>query len=84
MAQGTGTKTLPPSDRRAMNTREAEAAMTNRKFPETRMRRLRRTEWSRRLLRETVLSIDDLIWPLFVIDGKNTREPVASMPGVER
>ncbi|MEC7154496.1 MAG: porphobilinogen synthase, partial [Pseudomonadota bacterium] len=54
-----------------MNTPEAETAMINRKFPETRMRRLRRTEWSRRLLRETVLSIDDLIWPLFVIDGKN-------------
>ena len=67
-----------------MNTREAEIAMTNRKFPETRMRRLRRTDWSRRLMRETVLSVDDLIWPLFVIDGKNTREPVASMPDVER
>ena len=39
--QGTGTKRLPPPDRRAMNTREAEIAMTNRKFPETRMRRLR-------------------------------------------
>ncbi|MEC7163698.1 MAG: porphobilinogen synthase, partial [Pseudomonadota bacterium] len=58
--------------------------MTYRKFPETRMRRLRRTDWSRRLVRETVLSVDDLIWPLFVIDGKNTREPVASMPDVER
>ena len=67
-----------------MNTREAEIAMTYRKFPETRMRRLRRTDWSRRLVRETVLSVDDLIWPLFVIDGKNTREPVASMPDVER
>ena len=67
-----------------MNTREAEIAMTNRKFPETRMRRLRRTDWSRRLVRETALSVDDLIWPLFVIDGKNTREPVASMPDVER
>ena len=59
-----------------MNTREAEIAMTYRKFPETRMRRLRRTDWSRRLVRETVLSVDDLIWPLFVIDGKNTRELV--------
>ena len=47
--------------------------MTNRKFPETRMRRLRRTDWSRRLVRETVLSVDDLIWPLFVIDGKHAR-----------
>ena len=58
--------------------------MINRKFPETRMRRLRRTDWSRRLVRETALSVDDLIWPLFVIDGENTREPVASMPDVER
>ena len=67
-----------------MNTPEAETAMINRKFPETRMRRLRRTDWSRRLVRETALSVDDLIWPLFVIDGENTREPVASMPDVER
>ena len=56
----------------------------NRKFPEIRMRRLRRTDWSRRLVRETALSVNDLIWPLFVIEGENTREPVASMPGVDR
>jgi len=49
-----------------------------------RLRRLRRAEWSRRLVREARLSVDDLIWPLFVIDGENRREPVASMPGVER
>jgi porphobilinogen synthase len=67
-----------------MNTRKAETAMMNRKFPETRMRRLRRTDWSRRLVRETALSVNDLIWPLFVIEGENTREPVASMPGVDR
>ena len=58
--------------------------MINRKFPETRMRRLRRTDWSRRLVREATLSVDDLIWPLFVIDGENAREPVASMPNVDR
>ena len=58
--------------------------MINRKFPETRLRRLRRSDWSRRLVRETALSVNDLIWPLFVIDGENTREAVASMPGVER
>ena len=58
--------------------------MINRKFPETRLRRLRRSDWSRRLVRETALSVNDLIWPLFVIDGENTREPVASMPDVER
>jgi porphobilinogen synthase len=49
-----------------------------------RLRRNRRTLWSRRLVRETTLSVDDLIWPLFLIDGEKRREPVASMPGVER
>ena len=50
----------------------------------TRMRRNRKAEWARRLVRENVLTTDDLIWPLFVVDGQNTRTPVASMPGVER
>ncbi len=49
-----------------------------------RMRRNRRTDWSRRLIRENRLSLDDLIWPIFVIEGENTCEPVPSMPGVER
>jgi len=49
-----------------------------------RMRRNRRTDWSRRLVRENTLTVDDLIWPIFVIDGENIRQPVASMPGVER
>jgi porphobilinogen synthase len=49
-----------------------------------RMRRNRRAEWSRRLVREHRLSTDDLIWPLFVMDGDNARAPVPSMPGVER
>ena len=53
-------------------------------FPETRMRRLRRTDWSRRLVRENNLTVDDLIWPVFVQDGQNRRTPIASMPGVER
>ena len=48
------------------------------------MRRNRRDEWSRRLMRENVLTTDDLIWPVFVIEGENTRQSVASMPGVER
>jgi porphobilinogen synthase len=48
------------------------------------MRRLRRTEWSRRLVAESVLTTADLIWPLFLVDGTNKREPVASMPGVDR
>ncbi|SJZ86084.1 porphobilinogen synthase [Consotaella salsifontis] len=49
-----------------------------------RMRRLRRTDWARRLVRETSLSINDLIWPIFVVDGNNIVKPVASMPGVHR
>ena len=49
-----------------------------------RPRRLRRTEWMRRMVREHALSTADLIWPLFVVDGKKSRVPVAAMPGVER
>lgn len=48
------------------------------------MRRNRRTEWVRRLVVETTLTVDDLIWPVFVIEGNSRREPVKSMPGVER
>jgi porphobilinogen synthase len=50
----------------------------------TRMRRNRKAEWTRRMVRETVLTADDLIWPLFITDGADRRVPVASMPGVER
>src|SRR5688572_8418464 len=53
-------------------------------FPGVRMRRMRRDEFSRRLMREARLSADDLIYPVFVLDGKNRTEKVASMPGVER
>jgi porphobilinogen synthase len=53
-------------------------------FPLVRPRRTRQSDWSRRLVAETRLGTDDLIWPIFVIDGENTRVPVASMPGVER
>jgi porphobilinogen synthase len=53
-------------------------------YPTTRMRRLRRSETLRRLVRETRLSRDDLILPLFVVEGSGVREPVASMPGVFR
>jgi porphobilinogen synthase len=48
------------------------------------MRRMRRDDFSRRLMRESRLSVDDLIWPVFVLEGEGQREPVASMPGVER
>jgi porphobilinogen synthase len=53
-------------------------------YPALRMRRLRRHDWTRRLVAETGLSPSDLIWPLFVIEGDKRREAVASMPGVER
>jgi len=53
-------------------------------FPATRMRRTRQADWSRRLVRENVLTAADLIWPLFVIDGENRTDPVPSMPGVAR
>ncbi|MQY50669.1 porphobilinogen synthase [Rhodocyclus tenuis] len=53
-------------------------------FPVTRMRRMRRDDFSRRLMRESVLTPDDLIYPVFVLDGHDRTETVASMPGVER
>ncbi|MBE7461809.1 MAG: porphobilinogen synthase [Zoogloeaceae bacterium] len=53
-------------------------------FPSTRMRRMRRDEFSRRLMRENQLSSDDLIYPVFVLEGQGISEPVASMPGVFR
>ncbi|WP_420394584.1 porphobilinogen synthase [Acuticoccus sp.] len=49
-----------------------------------RMRRTRRADWSRRLVREAELTVNDLLWPVFVTEGAGVREPVASMPGVER
>jgi len=53
-------------------------------FPRTRLRRMRADAFSRRLMRETSLRADNLIYPMFVIEGRGQREPVASMPGVER
>jgi porphobilinogen synthase len=53
-------------------------------YPNTRPRRMRRDDFSRRLMRETQLSSDDLILPVFVCEGDNTREAISSMPGVER
>jgi porphobilinogen synthase len=54
------------------------------RFPRTRTRRMRRDHFSRQLMRETRLGVEDLIYPIFVVDGRKRREPVASMPGVER
>ncbi len=56
----------------------------NRLFPATRLRRNRKDDFSRRLVRENILTVDDLILPVFVLDGENQREAVPSMPGVER
>ena len=58
--------------------------ITPSSFPNARMRRMRRDNFSRRLMRENVLTVDDLIYPVFVIEGKNQKEAIASMPGVER
>lgn len=49
-----------------------------------RLRRMRKADWSRRLVQENRLTVDDLIWPIFVVDGKNVREPIDAMPGVFR
>lgn len=57
---------------------------TFEQYPSTRLRRTRSSDWSRRLVREAHLSVDDLIWPIFITDGENKVENIASMPGVER
>lgn len=54
------------------------------RFPATRLRRPRATDWSRRMVRENQLSVNDLIWPIFIREGRDIIEPVPSMPGVNR
>ena len=54
------------------------------KFPALRLRRNRKFEWTRRLIQESSLSSNDLILPIFLIDGKNKNQPIKSMPGVYR
>lgn len=58
--------------------------MTQRTYPLTRPRRMRKDDFSRRLMQENVLTVNDLIWPVFVLEGDNKREAIPSMPGVER
>ncbi len=58
--------------------------MIVRPFPATRLRRMRCDDFSRRLMRESRLSVDNLIYPMFIVDGQQQRQPVASMPGIER
>ena len=73
-----------PLERIRRSPAEAEAPSEHRLDLAVRPRRNRRAEWTRRMVREHVLTTDDLIWPLFVVDGTNVRAPVASMPDVER
>ena len=56
---------------------------TDRLFPNIRPRRMRHDEFSRRLMRENQLSTDDLIYPMFICEGKQQRNPVTSMPGID-
>jgi len=63
---------------------EREAPSEHRLDLAIRPRRNRRSEWVRRMVREHVVTTDDLIWPIFVVEGNNVRAPVASMPDVER
>jgi len=58
--------------------------ITPSSFPHARMRRMRKDDFSRRLMRENILTVNDLIYPVFVIEGENQREEIKSMPGVER
>lgn len=58
--------------------------MAERSFPYTRMRRMRADDFSRRMMREHCLTVNDLIYPVFILEGEGQRETVASMPGVER
>ena len=76
----------PPTQRQPAS-REASAKAeqaTSGSFPAVRMRRNRRTAWARRLVAETVLTPADLIWPIFVVEGRGVQQEVPSMPGVSR
>ncbi|WP_407119009.1 porphobilinogen synthase [Bradyrhizobium sp. LMG 9283] len=72
-----------PIELREVSRKDGGAASPALDLP-VRPRRNRKAEWARRMVRENVLTTDDLIWPLFLIDGHNKREQVASMPGVDR
>jgi porphobilinogen synthase len=72
------------ADRRQGAPFSIEAPDIQGAYPTVRLRRNRRDAWTRRLVAENTLSVDDLIWPIFVIDGTNEERPVASMPGQVR
>lgn len=78
---GTDTGTAAGSSRAAMKHDQQPSAPS---FPSTRMRRNRQNGWSRSLVAENALHVDDLIWPSFVIEGQNEEEIIPSMPGVKR
>ena len=61
--------------------RQAAARTVDEITGSRRLRRMRKADWSRRLVQENRLTVDDLIWPIFVIDGENRREEIAAMPG---
>ena len=77
-------KTVSLRTERAKRTDAKPADVPQAGYPATRLRRNRRADWSRRLVRETTLTPDDLIWPMFVIEGSGQRQPIAAMPGVDR
>ena len=77
-------KTVSLRTERAKRTGGKPAAPSQPGYPATRLRRNRRADWSRRLVCETTLGTDDLIWPLFVIDGTRERSEIDAMPGVAR
>ncbi|MBW6396494.1 porphobilinogen synthase [Roseomonas sp. HJA6] len=72
------------ADRRRSTPFEAEAPAALGSYPTVRLRRNRRDAWTRRLVAENTLSVDDLIWPIFIIEGTNDERAVASMPGQTR
>ncbi|HCN89324.1 MAG TPA: porphobilinogen synthase, partial [Oxalobacteraceae bacterium] len=59
----------------------SSSSIKNAQFPVIRMRRMRKDAFSRAMMRENILAPSDLIYPVFVLDGKNQREKVSSMPG---
>ncbi|TCT42870.1 porphobilinogen synthase [Martelella mediterranea] len=67
-----------------MSEREDKTHFVDHITGHRRMRRNRKADWTRRMVRETRLTVDDLIWPVFVIPGTNIEEPIASLPGVSR
>src|SRR5262249_21698625 len=77
-------KTVSLRTERVKRVRAKAPGATQPGFPATRLRRNRRADWSRRLVRGATLTTDDLIWPIFVIEGERVHSTVAAMPGVER